>query len=158
MPFLILQTKDTFDALDYTHWTTGLCALHDELVGTTPFSQPPGCCFYKLRTYVYTGRKMGVGTETLLWEKYVCYAWFVWWQDLWARALLLSWHWTWEIGDRAGVATLLDIVSVCVCKNTHRLTIPLSQHPPATPTSLELCFILTVNTWPMQEPLSICEL
>lgn len=48
---------------------------------------------------------------------------------------------------------------VYMCENTHtgQQFLPPNTHP-TTPTSLRLCFILTVNTWPKQEPLSICEL
>lgn len=45
------------------------------------------------------GRELQARAKSLLWEKYVCYAWVDWWQDLWTKALLYSWHWTWVILD-----------------------------------------------------------
>lgn len=46
---------------------------------------------------------------------------------------------------------------VCVYAHTGEQFLAPNTHP-SSPTSLRLCFILTVNTWPKQEPLSICEL
>lgn len=36
------------------------------------------------------GRELQARAKSLLWEKYVCYAWVDWWQDLWTKALLYS--------------------------------------------------------------------
>lgn len=47
---------------------------------------------------------------------------------------------------------------VYVREHTQANTFLTHNTHPAAPTSLQLCFILTVNTWPKQEPLSICEL
>lgn len=86
------------------------------------------------------GGRLGVGKgPNLLWEKYACYAWVVWWRDLWATALLLSWHWTW-VRDKGvwgeGGAPSWNIGRACLCmcaENTHRLTISHSKRPPGRP-------------------------
>lgn len=44
---------------------------------------------------------------------------------------------TLNLGDQSrggrGITTLLNIISVYMCENTHRLTIPRSRHPPNHP-------------------------
>lgn len=93
-----------------------------------------GICLHKEQEK--GGRGWSARAKSLLWEKYVCYAWLDWWQDLWASALLLSRHWTWVIlGKWAGVSTLPKISSVYVWENTqtHNYLLPTPTQPAPLP-------------------------